>query len=146
MTAYAPFPYQTKQLRRAAIAELEAIEDRRDEWANRPLGTYTPTDECAVEDRFTRREMLATHALESTARGYMDDPNVCRWRAMVREQVRMARLYGDSAKLPPSATRTEGERRRTMAAYYHGRVSRWLAGYRRAIADARPATSLQAAE
>ena len=137
MTALAAFPYEIKRLRRAAIAELEAIEDRRDEWADRPLGTYAPTDERAVEDRFTRREMLATHALESTARGYMDELNVCLWREKVRECLRMARAYEQDH---------DEERRRKMAPYYHQRALRFRVGYRRAIAAARPAASLQAAE
>lgn len=137
MTALPAFTFEQKQLRRAAIAELEAIEDRRDEWANRPFGTYTPTAERAVEDRFTRRTKLAEHALTSTARCYLDEPAVCFWRARVREQIRMTRLYQNDK---------DEERREKMAGYYRERVGRWVQGYRRAIAHARPATSLQAAE
>ncbi len=130
-----PFTHDTKQLRKAAIAELEALEDIRDQWRNRPLGTYNPASERSVEDQHMRRERLARHALTSTARSYMDSCHVCEWRAKVREQIRLARAYQNSYTTAPES---EGSNR-NMAEYYRfHRVPNWLSGYRRAIAHARP--------
>ncbi|MDJ0512788.1 MAG: hypothetical protein QNJ62_05025 [Methyloceanibacter sp.] len=134
-TRIRPFTWEEKQLRKAAIAELVAVADRRDEWNGRPLAFATPTIERDVEDRFNRREMLANHALESTARTHMDAPNVCRWRASVREQVRMTRSFAQKAL--NNSDSDKAEHMHNMADYYHSRVGRWLQGYRRAIAHAR---------
>ena len=137
---YAPFTFEQKQLRRDALAELEEIEDRRDEWARRPLGGYTPSDERRFENRLTRRKRLAEYVLADTARCYMDELNVCVWREKVRECLRMARAYEQDH---------DAERRRKMAPYYHQRALRFRVGYRRAIASARQEMSAplkQAAE
>ena len=132
---YPAFDYDTKQLRKAAIAELEALEDIRDQWRNRPLGTYNPASERSVEDTHMQREQLARHALTSTARSYMDSCHVCEWRAKVREQIRMARAYQNAYTTAPESESSN----RDMARYYRThRVPLWLQGYRRAIAHARP--------
>ncbi len=134
---FPPFSHDTKQLRRSAIAELEVLEDIRDQWRNRPLGTYNRASERRLEDGHMRRERLARHALASTMRGYMDAPDVCEWRAKVREQIRLVRSYYAQA-VGYGGNPDKTARMLDMSHYYRKRVGDWLAGYRRAIAHARP--------
>ncbi len=130
------FDDDTKALRKAAIAELEVLEDIRDQWRNRPLGTYNRASERRVEDGHMRRERLARHALASTMRGYMDAPDVCEWRAKVREQIRLQRSFYASYR--SAENHNVRSSKLEMAHYYRDRVGRWFEGYRRAIAHARP--------
>ena len=136
------FDNDTKQLRKAAIAELEALEDIREQHRSRPLANESRDSLLAFENRHMRREMLARHALTSTARCYMDMPGVCEWRAKVREQIRISRSYDAQAQniaVNNDADLEKLSRVASMEHYYRThRVPQWLAGYRRAIAHARP--------
>ena len=136
MTAYAPFTFEQKRLRRDAVEQLERCEEAWERWRGRPLASYPRHRERAHEEGLEREERLAVFTLTATNRGTpLDAPWPTEARERVRACVRLVRSYRQ---------RNDADN----ANFFLGRLQKSLNFYRHAIKRARQdmAATLQAAE